>query len=88
MNLNNKSKFIATILIVLTLTNIIIPVVNAFEYNVGDDIKLRGYGSVEQHLRNRESGDYMVTTDLVRILFRRSILSCVLFEPRQEWCRQ
>lgn len=82
VNLNHKNKFIATVLIVLTLTNIIIPVVNAFEYNIGDDIKLKGYGSVEQHLRNKENGDYMVTTDLVRLLFRWCILSCVLFKQR------
>jgi len=79
MKLKNKTKYIIVMLILLTLTNIVSPLVSR-AYNIGDDIKLRGYGSVEQHLRNRESGDYMVTTDLVRILFRRNFLSSILFK--------
>lgn len=53
---------------IFLLINYIVPIAVAANYNLGDDIQLRGYGSVENHVRNSESGDYAISTDLVRIL--------------------
>lgn len=60
-----KNKILIILLVIMLLSNTFIPCISIANYELGSDIVLRGYGSVEQHLRNRESGDYMVTTDLV-----------------------
>lgn len=64
MKFKKRNKLLIILLIILMLVNSIIPMSFA-SYNLGDNIILKGYGSVEQHLRNRESGDYLVSTDLV-----------------------
>lgn len=63
-----KCRLLVIMLIIFLLINYIVPIAVATNYNLGDDIQLRGYGSVENHVRNSESGDYAISTDLVRIL--------------------
>lgn len=60
-----KNKFLWLIFITLVLVSSVNTRVNAGTYNIGNDINLTGYGSVECHVRNRENGDYAITTDLV-----------------------
>lgn len=62
---NLRFKFLIIMLIVLLLVNSIIPIATAATCNIGSDIQLKGYGSVENHVRNSESGDYAISTDLV-----------------------
>jgi len=64
-----KGRLLVIILIIFLLVNYLIPIATAANYNLGDDIQLKGYGSVENHVRNSESGDYAISTDLVRILW-------------------
>lgn len=64
-----KCRLLVIMLIIFLLINYIVPIAVAANYNLGDDIQLRGYGSVENHVRNSESGDYAISTDLVRILW-------------------
>ena len=47
------------------MINCIYPIANAVTCNLGSDISLTGYGSVANHVRNSESGDYAISTDLV-----------------------
>lgn len=63
-----KNKILISILIIISLINYLIPIVTAATCSIGNNINLKGYGSVENHVRNSESGDYAITTDLVRIL--------------------
>lgn len=63
--MKTKNKFLVIILIVLTIINCIYPIANAVTCNLGSDISLTGYGSVANHVRNSESGDYAISTDLV-----------------------
>lgn len=63
-----KTKILLVLLIMILLMNTFIPCISVASYELGNDIILRGYGSVENHVRNRESGDYAITTDLVRLL--------------------
>ncbi len=63
--MKTKNKFLVIILIVLTMINCIYPIANAVTCNLGSDISLTGYGSVANHVRNSESGDYAISTDLV-----------------------
>lgn len=60
-----KNKCLIILCIVFIVINNMNLVANATTYNIGDDISLTGYGSVECHIRNRENGDYAITTDLV-----------------------
>lgn len=60
-----KNKMLAILFIAFIMINSLLPIVNAVSCNMGEDINLRGYGSVECHVRNSESGDYPVSTDLV-----------------------
>lgn len=65
-----KNKILAIVLIAFIIINNIIPLTtNAVSCNLGEDINLTGYGSVPKgHVRNSESGDYAIETDLVRLL--------------------
>lgn len=63
--MKKKNKFLVTVFIVLIITNIVNPISRSLAYNIGNDINLTGYGSVECHVRNGENGDYAITTDLV-----------------------
>ena len=67
-NLKTKNKILLVLLIMILLANTFIPYISVASYELGNDIILRGYGSVENHVRNKESGDYAITTDLVRLL--------------------
>lgn len=60
-----KNKLLIIILIALLLLNSIVPIATAASCSIGSDIKLTGYGSVQNHVRNSESGDYAISTDLV-----------------------
>ena len=63
--MKQRNKILSTVLMIIILINIVNPITNAANYNIGSDIRLKGYGSVESHVRNKENGDYAITTDLV-----------------------
>ena len=58
-----QKKFIIILLITMTMINTIIPLVKA--YSMGDDIVLKGYGTVPYHLRNAKYDGNYVSTHLV-----------------------
>lgn len=58
-------KFLSIIFIVIILINSIYPITKAESCNLGEDVSLTGYGSVECHVRNSERGGYAIATDLV-----------------------
>lgn len=61
-----KNKVLAILLLAFIIMNNILPIAsNAVSCNMGEDISFTGYGSVECHVRNSESGDYAISTDLV-----------------------
>jgi len=60
-----KNKILISILIIISLINYLIPIVTAATCSIGNNINLKGYGSVQNHVRNSESGDYAISTDLV-----------------------
>ncbi len=66
----NKNKFMIILLIILMITNYLVPITSLANDNctLGEDIKLTGYGMVPSHVRNSESGDYAMATHLVRVL--------------------
>lgn len=63
--MKRKNKISSIVLMIIILINSILPIANAATCAIGTDIQLKGYGSVECHVRNKESGDYAITTDLV-----------------------
>ena len=60
-----KKRLLIIILVVFILLNSIYPITKAESCNLGEDVTLTGYGSVECHVRNSERGDYAISTDLV-----------------------
>ncbi len=58
-------KILSIIFIVIILINSICPITKAETCNLGKDVSLTGYGSVECHVRNSERGGYAIATDLV-----------------------
>lgn len=87
MNLKLYNKYLIIMLIFLILISAIIPnYINA--YNIGDDLKLQGYGTVPYHLRNAENDGYYVSTHLVGYYDNRNVLSCILPKQRPLWSRQ
>lgn len=58
-----QRKIMIILLIAMTLVNAIIPLVNA--YSMGQDIVLKGYGTVPYHLRNAKYDGNYVSTHLV-----------------------
>ena len=63
--MKTKNKLLTVTLMIIILINTVIPIANAVTCSIGKDIRLQGYGSVECHVRNKENGDYAITTDLV-----------------------
>lgn len=63
--MKTRKRSLSAMLIVIILINIICPITKAETCSLGNDIQLRGYGSVECHVRNSENGDYAIVTDLV-----------------------
>lgn len=60
-----KKRLLIIILVVFILLNSIYSITKAESCNLGEDVTLTGYGSVECHVRNSERGDYAISTDLV-----------------------
>ncbi len=79
MKLKSNKKYLIIMSIFLILITAIIPnFINAF--NIGDDLKLQGYGTVPYHLRNAENDGYFVSTHLVGYYSGRNILPSLLHE--------
>ena len=47
-----KKRLLIIILVVFILLNSIYPITKAESCNLGEDVTLTGYGSVESHVRN------------------------------------
>ena len=62
MKLNKKNLII--LLLIMILANYLIPVISK-AYSMGEDIVLKGYGTVPYHLRNAKYNGNYVSTHLV-----------------------
>jgi len=60
-----KNKILKLILLILIVLNMVSPIVNAQTCVVGEDIALAGYGAVNCHVRNSETGGFYITTSVV-----------------------
>lgn len=80
MKLKFKKKYLIIMSIFLILISAIIPnfIKASSIYDFGNDVTLRGYGTVPYHLRNKANDGYFVSTHLVGYYDERYVLSCVL----------